>query len=215
MKLQIGKTFPPHFQAAYPEEFQLFSHFEVTATIPQVLFAITTYKENGLPNVCFHSWSCFHGDCTAFFAVMGGLYQHTHTFANIQRTGVFCLNFLPLSYYDRLVDTIHHNDAQDDEFAVGRFTQDDCHTIAAPAIREAFLNLECTLHSIQDLSGAGMTAMVTGQVQHASVEQSYAEGWEKRCGENGFMLIVPAPQNLVTGAPGQSALANLSVKRFD
>ena len=78
MKIEIGKEFPQYFKPSYPEEFELFSHFEVTAGIPTVLFAITTWKENGQPNVCFHSWSCFHGDKTAFFAVMGNLYQHTH-----------------------------------------------------------------------------------------------------------------------------------------
>lgn len=75
MKIEIGKDFPQYFKPSYPEEFELFSHFEVTAGIPTVLFAITTWKENGKPNVCFHSWSCFHGDKTAFFAVMGNLYQ--------------------------------------------------------------------------------------------------------------------------------------------
>ena len=80
MKIEIEKNFPQYFKPAYPEEFELFSHFEVTAGIPTVLFAITTWKENGKPNVCFHSWSCFHGDKTAFFAVMGNLYQHTHTY---------------------------------------------------------------------------------------------------------------------------------------
>lgn len=70
MKIEIGKDFPKYFKPSYPEEFDLFSHFEVTAGIPTVLFAITTWKENGEPNVCFHSWSCFHGDKTAFFAVM-------------------------------------------------------------------------------------------------------------------------------------------------
>ena len=102
-KIEIGKNFPQYFKPAYPEEFELFSHFEVTAGIPTVLFAITTWKENGKPNVCFHSWSCFHGDKTAFFAVMGNLYQHTHTYANIQREKCFCINFLPVSAYDRLV----------------------------------------------------------------------------------------------------------------
>lgn len=106
MKIEIGKEFPKYFKPAYPEEFELFSHFEVTAGIPTVLFAITTWKENGQPNVCFHSWSCFHGDKTAFFAVMGNLYQHTHTYANIQRDKCFCINFLPISYYDKLVETI-------------------------------------------------------------------------------------------------------------
>ena len=109
MKIEVGGAFPAYFQPAYPEEFQLFSHFEVTAGIPSPLFAITTWKENGLPNVCFHAWSCFHGDRTAFFAVMGNLYQHTHTYQNILREGCFCVNFLPSSRYGQLVETIHHN----------------------------------------------------------------------------------------------------------
>ena len=45
MKIEIGKEFPKYFKPAYPEEFELFSHFEVTAGIPTVLFAITTWKE--------------------------------------------------------------------------------------------------------------------------------------------------------------------------
>ena len=53
MKVEIGRTFPANFKALYPEEFELFSHFEVTAAIPTVLFAITTWQENGKPNVCF------------------------------------------------------------------------------------------------------------------------------------------------------------------
>lgn len=52
MKIEIEKDFPQYFKPAYPEEFELFSHFEVTAGIPTVLFAITTWKENGKPNVC-------------------------------------------------------------------------------------------------------------------------------------------------------------------
>ena len=51
MKIEIGKDFPKYFKPSYPEEFELFSHFEVTAGIPTVLFAITTWKENGKPNV--------------------------------------------------------------------------------------------------------------------------------------------------------------------
>lgn len=93
MKIEIGIERPACFQPAYPEEFDLFSHLELAAAIPQVLFAVTTWKENGKPNVCFHSWSCFHGDRTAFFAVLGNLYQHTHTYANIKRTRRLCGQF--------------------------------------------------------------------------------------------------------------------------
>ena len=44
MKIEIGKEFPQYFKALYPEEFELFSHFETTTGIPTVLFAITTWK---------------------------------------------------------------------------------------------------------------------------------------------------------------------------
>ena len=179
MKIEIEKDFPQYFKPSYPEEFELFSHFEVSAGIPTVLFAITTWKENGKPNVCFHSWSCFHGDKTAFFAVMGNLYQHTHTYANIKREKCFCINFLPISYYDKLVDTIKHNDMETDEFAVGHFTLSNAKTIHAPVIQEAFINME------------------------------------QRYGKDGFMMLIPAPQNLVTGEPNQSAIATVKIERLD
>ena len=129
MKIEIGKDFPQYFKPSYPEEFELFSHFETTAGIPTVLFAITTWKENEKPNVCFHSWSCFHGDKTAFFAVM--------------------------------------------------------------------------------------TAMVIGQVQHISVDGKYAQGYKQRYGKDGFMMLIPAPQDLVTGEPNQSAIATVNIEKYD
>ena len=46
MKIEIEKEFPKYFKSSYSEEFEIFSHFETTSAIPQVLFAITTWKEN-------------------------------------------------------------------------------------------------------------------------------------------------------------------------
>ena len=105
----------------------------------------------------------------------------------------FCINFLPLSYYDKLVATIHHNNIEDDEFTVGNFTLSDAKSIHAPVIQEAFLNMECVLKDIQDLSGAGITSMVIGQVQHISVEEKYARGYEHRYNKDGFMMLIPGP----------------------
>lgn len=206
MKIGIGKEFPQYFKSLYSEEFELFSHFETIAGIPTVLFAITTWKENGKPNICFHAWSCFHGDKTAFFAVMGNLYQHTHTYANILREKCFCINFFPISYYDQLVETIHQNDFETDEFSVGDFSLVNAKTIHAPMISEAFVNIECTLKETQDLSGAGITSMIIGQVQHISVEEEYAQGYEKRYGKGGFMMLIPAPQDLKTEKPNHQLL---------
>lgn len=77
------------------------------------------------------------------------------------------------------------------------------------------MNMECTLKSAEDLSGAGITAMVTGQVQHVWVDKEYARGYEKRYGKDGFMMLVPAPQDLVTGEPSQSAIATVDIEMLD
>lgn len=114
-----------------------------------------------------------------------------------------------------MVDTINHNGYDDDEFAAGGFTLSNAKTINAPVIDDAFINIECTLKDIQDLSGAGMTAMVIGQVQHISVEKEYAQGYEKRYGKDGFMMLIPAPQDLVTGEPNKSAIATIDIKKYD
>lgn len=94
MKIEIGTERPANFNEYWPGQYEIFSHFEYVTGIPHVLFAVTTFKENGLPNVNFHSWSSFQGDGDGFFAILAGLYQHTHAFADILRSGEFCVNFL-------------------------------------------------------------------------------------------------------------------------
>ena len=215
MKLQVGTERPGHFQPGYPEQWDIVSHLECAAGIPQALFAITTRKENGQPNVCFHSWSCFHGDKTAFFAVLGGLFQHTHTYANILREGVFCLNFLPLSAYEGLCKTILYNQEDLDEIQAGGFTLEPAATMDVPCIRESFLQLECTLEEAKDLSGAGTTAMVTGRVRQVRVEEAYAKELDRRYGPAGFMLLASAPQNLQTGQASPSRILTLNIARYD
>lgn len=215
MKLEVGRKRPDNFKPLYPEEFELFSHLELVSAIPQTLFAVTTWKENGKPNICFHSWSCFHGDKTAFFAVMGGLYQHTHTFANIKRDKCLGINFLPVSFYDRLIETINNNGDDTDEFKAGGFTAEEAKTVNVPLIKEAFLSMECVLRDISDLSGAGITAMVTGEVQRITIDEEYTKGYEKRYGKDGFMLLAPGPQNVITGEPKKTVIANVNIERFD
>lgn len=215
MKLEVGKTRPKNFKPLYPEEFELFSHLELVSAIPQVLFAVTTWKENGKPNICFHSWSCFHGDRTAFFAVMGCLHQHTHTFANIKRDGCFGINFLPVSCYDRLVDTINDNGYDIDEFEAGGFSLERSKIVDVPLIKEAFLNMECKLKDISDLSGEGITAMVIGEVLRLTAEESYIDDFKKRFTNDGFMMLAPGPQNIKTGEPNPTVTASLNIERLD
>ena len=79
--------------------------------------------------------------------------------------------------YDQLVETIRCNGAETDEFAAGGFTLARAKSIHAPVIEEAFLTLECTLEQVQDLSGAGITAMVVGRVGSSLWAKSLRARW--------------------------------------
>lgn len=58
MKIEIGDKLPAHFKECWPGQYEVFSHFEYACSIiPHALFAITTLKENGKPNINFHAWS--------------------------------------------------------------------------------------------------------------------------------------------------------------
>jgi flavin reductase (DIM6/NTAB) family NADH-FMN oxidoreductase RutF len=197
----------------WPGQYELFSHFEFASGIPQVLFLITTRKENGLPNACFHSWSAFSGDSGGFFAVLGGLGMNGHTYQNILRDKEFCVNFISSAYYDACMKTIEHNEEDDDEFVVGGFALEQSKTINAPRIKEAFLSFECTLHSTTDLSGKGIIALVVGQVNLAAVEEGY-HTIDKICSADGYMLNVHSPKDPRTGEGNTTAVATLRSVRL-
>lgn len=213
MKIEMGDMLPAHYKEFWPDQYKVFSHFEFTCSIPHTLFAVTTLKPSGKPNLNFHSWSCFQGDEGGFYAVLAGIYQHTHTFANIKRDGQFCVNFLWKQHLDNLLKTIAGNEDDADEIAVAGLRREDAVTVSAPRIKESFLTLECKAERIEDLSGAGRTALIVGRVQHVAAEEGYAQGLDKRYGEDGFMLSIHSPQNLITGAENLSAMATLKIEK--
>ena len=57
--------------------------------------------------------------------------------------------------------------------------------------------------------------MIPGGVRRVAVDESYASGYKRHNGEEGYMLLVPSPQNLITGQPNLSAIAVLDIKKFD
>ena len=123
--------------------------------------------------------------------------------------------FFRLSCYDQLIDTIDTMTLTQMNLQQETLQLSNAKTVHAPVIQEAFINMECTLKEIQDLSGAGITAMVIGQVQHISVDEKYAQGYKQRYGKEGFMMLIPAPQDLVTGEPNQSAIATVNIEKYD
>lgn len=209
MKVEIGKQKPEMLKELWPGQYDFFSHFEFLSGVPHVLFLITTLKENGKPNVCFHSWSAFSGDSGGFHAVMPGLGMNTHTYRNMLREKEFCVSFVSSEYYDGCIKTISDNGEETDEIAAGGFTAEPSKTVKCPRIREAFLSFECSLHSATDLSGKGIIAMVVGQVQLAVVAQNFHE-FDHICSKDGFMFNVHSPKSAVTGEGQTSAVAILN-----
>ena len=61
MKYEFGAEKPEQFRQYWPGQYDFLSYMEYACAIPQPLFAITTRKADGKPNINFHSWSCFQG----------------------------------------------------------------------------------------------------------------------------------------------------------
>lgn len=213
MKIEIGNQRPESFKENWPGQYDFFSHLEYVCAIPHVLFLITTRKADGTPNANFHSWSSFSGDSGGFFAVMPGVGTHSHTYRNVLREKEFCVNFISPDYYDACMRTVENNGADTDEIAAGGFTAESAVTVQAPRIREAFLTLECSLHSVTDLSGRDILAMIVGRVNHVAVRDG-SHSIDRICSRDGFMFNVHSPKHPVTGEGQLSALAVLNPVRL-
>jgi flavin reductase (DIM6/NTAB) family NADH-FMN oxidoreductase RutF len=213
MKIEIGDKKPDNFKEVWEGQYNIFSHFESACGIPHTLFAITTLKENGKPNVCFHCWSSFSGDGKGYFAVLGGLMQHTHTYKNILRTGEFVVNFLNKNYFDSCCSTINNNNDDTDEFEAGGFTSEQSSALSCPRIAEAFLSLECKLEKTIDLSEGGITSLVIGRVINMAMQEEYSKGMDEKYEEEGFMFYTGAAKNLLTGEGNKSAVTVCRVVR--
>ncbi|MGM0212816.1 flavin reductase family protein [Enterococcus sp. AZ109] len=205
MNYDFGKERPEHFVGSYPEQFDLFSHFELLTTIPQVLFALTTWKENGQPNVCLHGWSSFYNDDPSYHAAICGLFKHTHTYQNILREGVFAVNFFSKDHYAALEQTILHNELEQDEFAVGNFTQAPAKVISAPVIKESLLVLECKVADAAKIIEGDLTATTLAEVVQGTFSKSYMEG------QQDLMYLMPGKQDLKTGKPTPSSIGHIEI----
>ncbi|HOP10260.1 MAG TPA: flavin reductase [Oscillospiraceae bacterium] len=215
MKIEIGEKRPENFKEYWPGQYDIFSHFEYACGIPSVLYAITTRKENGKPNVNFNGWSSFSSEGKGFYAVMPSMLHHTHTYKNILLTGEFIINFIGKDYYDACIATINDNDDDSDEIAAGGFTEEKAVTMDCPRLKEAFLSLECRFEKEVKLCDDSMTSVIIGKVIHIAVDENYAAGLDEKYGENGFMLYIHAPKNLKTGAGKPSAVSVCKITRVN
>lgn len=212
MKIEIGVDRPGHFIPDWPGQYDIFSHYEFVCGIPQSLFAVTTYKKGRIPNVCPQSWSSFVSGTDGYYAVLGGLMTHTHTYQNIIREKCFCVNFLSPAYYDAMMRSIESNGETTDELKVCGFTPASCKEIDAPSIDESFLSLECELCDILTPASGGIT-LIVGKTLHASIEDDYACGIDAKYGESGFSFNIHSPIDAKTGVCDSVGVATLNSPR--
>ncbi|TWH49449.1 flavin reductase family protein [Sporomusa sp. KB1] len=211
MKLEILTQKPDFFQEEWPGHYDIFHWFEFVCGIPHPLFLLTTYKDNGQPNACLHSWSSFSGDGGGFYAVMPGILQRSHTYQNILRTKEFCVNFLSSDYLEMCQKTVINNDAETDEFAAGGFTLEPSKTINTPRIKESFLSLECSLELEKDLSQMGISALIIGKVGAIALDESFTGNAFKRYGQDGFMFNIHQPKNPLNAEGNRSGIGVIEV----
>jgi len=213
MKIEIGEKRPDNFKEYWSGQYDIFSHFEYACGIPSILFAITTLKENGKPNVNFSAWSSFSGDGKGFYSVMPGMLHHTHTYKNIMRTKEFVINFINKDYFDNCIETINQNNDEADEILAGGFTEEKAMSVDCPRLKEAFLSLECKLE--KDIPMTELSSIFVGKVIHIAADENYANGLDGKYEDNGFMLNIHAPKNLKTGEGKPSAVAACKIVRIN
>lgn len=213
MKIEVSNIRDKKLKELYPGQFDMFSHFEFISAIPQVLFAVTSVKENGKPNINFHSWSSFFSGDNQEFFIVTPISKDTHTFKNIERTGEFCINFLSLKYYDDLLDTVANNSLDDDEFIAGGFNIEEAKTVSSPRIKESFMTLECKKHNMYDIDKNVIMVLVVGRVLHMAVEEEYIKGYDKKYGREGYMFNIHNPLNLDNVRSEEAGVATVKIEK--
>ncbi len=129
---------------ASQNEFPIFHWLYHVINHPNFMFYITTYKASGKNNVCLHAWGFVDSDPNHATYFILSLNRNGHTYSNIQREGVFCINYQTQDD-PRLGRTVLYNADDDDEISAPGLTAEACVKIHAPRILECGLHLECTV----------------------------------------------------------------------
>jgi flavin reductase (DIM6/NTAB) family NADH-FMN oxidoreductase RutF len=170
MKHEIPVGTPENLQEIWPGSYNLFSWLEYAVTIPYPMFLITTRKANGKPNACLHSWGFLAGDRDHYTAVLG-LLDYYHTYENILREGEWCLNYPSVEDWEKCFQTIHVNEAENDEITDAGLTVEPAQVIQAPRIAECLIHLECRLDWQRPLCAGSQWQLVSGRVVHAALDE--------------------------------------------
>jgi flavin reductase (DIM6/NTAB) family NADH-FMN oxidoreductase RutF len=218
MKHEIAISTPENLEEIWPGSYNLFSWLDYVVNIPQPIFIITTRKENGAPNACLHAWGFLVGDRDNYTSILGVM-DSTHTYANILREGEWCLNYPSLDDYQKCFETIHVNEAGNDEISEAGLTVEATQVIRAPRIAECQVNIECRLEWSRPLVENSQWHLMAGRVVHVAMDdQALAVDPAKKMTNMRLMYNIRGTINPISGeiyGPNSLGLISEVVKAFD
>ncbi len=208
MKHEFPAAHPAGLEPAWPGQFELFSWLNFAASIPGVVFLVTTRKEDGAPNACLHAWGMLAGEKDQYACVLA-VPDYTHTYRNILREGEWCVNFPRFDRYPESFKTIGCA-PEADELAAAGFTAEEAHTVRAPRIAECPVALECRLDWHRPQLEGSKWHLFAGRVEHLALAPEVMEpDPAKRLEAMGLMYSFNEPIHPETFARGQSGLGLL------
>ena len=206
MKHEIGVEKQPYMKGAWPGQYETFSWLEYAITLPYPTYLITTLKENGKPNACWHSWGCFAGEGQGYRSLLV-VSEDGHTGKNILRTGEWCINLPTLSQQEQCGKTIEYNDLENDEIADAGFTAEPSQVIRSPRIAECPVNAECTLEWHHPLFEGSRQIVCVGKVVHlAMADEVCVADPQQRLETLNTMYNMRSTLNPLTGETGPAGL---------
>jgi flavin reductase (DIM6/NTAB) family NADH-FMN oxidoreductase RutF len=182
-------------------QFYGFSWIDFVTAIPSPLFVVTTYKSNGKPNACYHSFATFAGvNENEFYCILAYVNKNGHLYKSVKETNEMVLNFPTKEIHQKCYDTIKNNNFEFDEIIESGLTVEKAKLVNAPRIKECFLNLECEYSWERDLVDNGKYVVMCAKVKSVSMNiDHFDEKTIGRYGETGYIFNLHNPTNPETG----------------
>lgn len=169
LSMPEGRSFPD-----YEETEQLGRWIWRHIQIPQLLFLVTTLKENGVPNCEVNNWGLPFGFVpNQMFALYCGTFHHTGR--NILRDGEFVVNIPGADIGRTAAQTARAYDEAVDEIAASGLTSIPSVVVAPPRIEECKAHLECALAWYKEVDDSG-AILFCGRVVAASGDRDVLIG---------------------------------------
>jgi flavin reductase (DIM6/NTAB) family NADH-FMN oxidoreductase RutF len=183
MKREIGIRQPDFLVEDWPGKYEVFSWLEYVVTVPNPIYIVTTRKANGAPNANLQSWGLLIANAnlqswglligeSGNYSSLLALMDQSHTYANIQREGDWCVNFPSFEHYPECFETIYCNAPDNDEITQAGFTVETAKTVLAPRIAECPISLECRLEWQRPLYEGSNLHLLVGRVLHLAMDEA-------------------------------------------